>query len=141
MVGANRNLGRDGIGNRKRKQCKDACRCQPIEGKKLQDRNIQYLSKIQTIAYSITNSVALFAFRFELLYVCIPTKKGDTACYVHPVSTAAEAQSTHKRELDRKRSEEYGRSTVTNRRGHFDEKFVAALKGTCRRLDSVNSYA
>jgi hypothetical protein len=58
-------------------------------------------------------------------------KKGDTASYVHPVSTAA-ARAARKRALDRRRYHEPDQSTVNNRCGHFDDSYVAALKGMCR---------
>jgi hypothetical protein len=59
-------------------------------------------------------------------------KKGDTASYVHPVSTAAEARAAHRRALDWRCHHEPDQSTVKNRCGHFDDNYVAALKGMCR---------
>jgi hypothetical protein len=70
---------------------------------------------------------------FPVLTCCkfFYTEKADTACYIHPVTTAAEARSARKRALDRKRAEPCQTPPALDRCGHFDEEYVAALKGTC----------
>jgi hypothetical protein len=85
-------------------------------------------------ADNLSNSFALFTF-FSVLTPCTRWCnfffKGHTAYYIHPVTTAVEARSARKRALDRKRAEACDTPATLNRCGHFDERYVAALKGTC----------
>jgi hypothetical protein len=95
-------------------------------------------------AHNLSNPFALLIVSgFDLLYTLVEFffKKGDTACYIHLVSTAAEARSARKRALDRKRAEACDRPATLNRCGHFDEKYAASLKGTCRLFTFVRSFS
>jgi hypothetical protein len=138
MASRNPDLRHHGTGNRKRKQCKNALRYPGIK-KNFQKQQLKTILKQLTTC--LTHLHCSLLSGFDLLYTLVDFfLKGDTVCYIHPVSTAAEARSARKRALDRKRAEACDTPATLNRCGHFDKKYVASLKGTCRLFTFVRSF-